>query len=248
MLIAVVLAGCGSTGSTSDQAPITLLVAASTRNAIEEIVQAYRQANPSTKFRISSGPSNSLAQQIVAGAPADIFLSASPGWAAAVEQAGMAEQTINLLTNKLVMVVPTGNTIGIRSPDDLLLTQVKRIAVAGKNVPAGIYAEQTLARLGLFEKLTQDHKLVRGSDVRVALAYVERGEVDAGIVYATDAQLSTHVECVWEFDQHLHEPIVYPAVFVRQKQASSHAADFFEFLRSTKAANIFQEYGFASEE
>ena len=244
LLVAVAIAGCGSKDTTSNQPSINVLVAASTRNAIEEIAKIYRQNHPFIEFRISSGSSNNLARQILAGAPADIFLSANPGWSETIEQAGRVDQSVDLLTNRLVLIVPTGNPAGIQKPLDLLFEPIERIAIAGKNVPAGIYAEQVLTQYELFESLTRDHKLVRGSDVRITLAYVERGEVDAGIVYATDACISPQVEVVWKFDPQLHEPIVYPAALLRPVSASADAEGFFGFLRSIEAGEIFRKYGF----
>jgi molybdate transport system substrate-binding protein len=156
---------------------------------------------------VSSGASNTLATQIIEGAPADLFLSASTEWADSLRSKGLAIEARNLLGNSLVIAVPGGNPAGVKSPGDLAGEAVKKLALAGENVPAGKYAEQALRSAGLGEQLKT--KIVRGQDVRMTLGFVERGEVEAGIVYATDVKLSRAVETAYRFDPGMHDPIVY---------------------------------------
>ena len=120
----------------------------------------------------------------------------------------------------------------------------KRIAVAGPTVPAGIYARQALKKLKLLDMLEADKKIVAGDNVRVTLTYVERGEVEAGIVYATDARISDKVEQVYTFAADTHEPIRYPLVLLKSGQTSTSARAFFEYLQSAKAKEIFEKQGF----
>ena len=152
------------------------------------------------EVKVNLGPSSGLAGQILAGAPADLFLSANQEWADEVQKAGQTATATRLLTNRLVIVVPTGNPGGVQKPDDLLSDKVKKIALAGEKVPAGMYADQSLEKLGLLKKLTDAGKIVRGQDVRSALSYVERGEAEAGIVYSTDVGSAEGVEQEYEFD------------------------------------------------
>ena len=120
---------------------------------------------------------------------------------------------MRLLTNQLVIVVPSGNPGDVREPKDLLSDKVKKIALAGEKVPAGMYAEQALTKLDLLPQLTAAQKIVRGQDVRNTLSFVERGEAEAGIVYSTDVRIASGVTTAHEFDASLHDEIVYVLVY-----------------------------------
>ncbi|MEK6710252.1 MAG: molybdate ABC transporter substrate-binding protein, partial [Nitrospinota bacterium] len=189
--------------------PATILVAASTRDAVEEIAKRFRERT-GTPVRVVPGPSSGLAAQILAGAPADVFLSANRAWAEKVRAEGLALEMLPLLGNDLVIVVPKGNPARVKAPADLTGIRVKRVALAGEKVPAGIYADQALQSLGLRERLVAEKKIVRGQDVRMALTFVERGEAEAGIVYATDAKISREVETAYVFPASAYQDkIVY---------------------------------------
>lgn len=239
-----VFSGCDGAKETATREKVTILAAASTTNAIEAAAQLFENENDSIAVRISTGPSNGLARQIMAGAPADVFLSANKQWADAIVSEGLSDTTIELLTNRMVLIVPQGNPAAITGPNDLTHAKVSRVAVAGENVPAGIYAEQALRRLNLFDSLRESNKLARGSDVRVTLAYVERAEVEAGIVYATDARLSEQVEIVAVLDPRTHEAVVYPLVLLKMATDKPAARQFFEFLQSAAGLAVFEKYGF----
>jgi molybdate transport system substrate-binding protein len=239
VLLAPVTAGCAS--ETPGAAPaVTVLAAASTAEAIEEVAQRFHDAT-GIEVRVSGGPSNALARQIESGAPADLFLSASVEWAEAVGPHAAA--TKPLLSNRLVLVVPKGNPAGVRTPEDLLSDRVGRVALAGEGVPAGRYADAALKSLGLSEKLGQD-RIARGHDVRATLAFAERGEAEAGIVYATDAAASDRVEVVHMFDPSLHPPIVYPVVLLKAGPAGEAGRRFFEYVDTDEAQEVFRRHGF----
>jgi molybdate transport system substrate-binding protein len=244
ILCAVLLASCNSAKMNRDQIRVNVLVAASAASSIETISQMFETANPGVDVRVVSGPSNGLAQQILAGAPADIFLSASAQWADSVSAEGLTSEAVDLLTNRLVLIVPIDNPVRIQQPADLTNEAVKRIAIAGENVPAGIYGEQVLRNLGLLETLQREKKLVRGSDVRATLAYVERAEADVGIVYASDARNSDRVKKVFEFDPQHHDRIVYRVVLIESSENKVGARPFFEFLKSSAARDVFESFGF----
>lgn len=225
-----------------EAAPRTLIVsvAASTTEAMEALcAQFARQSG--VEVKVNPGPSNGLATQILAGAPADLFLSASREWADQVDAAGRAVDRADLLTNRLVAVVPSGNPANVAAPADLATDAVQKIALAGENVPAGTYADQALMKLGLLPGLVDAGKIVRGQDVRSALGYVERGEAEAGIVYATDVRVAPGVEEAFAFDPELHDEIVYVLVLVEDGPA---ARELFEFLQSEPAEQTFAELGF----
>lgn len=222
---------------------VTVSAAASTKEVVEALASGFKSKNGVT-VHVNAGPSSALANQILAGAPADLFLSASQPWADAVKQGGQAIESKRILTNKLVLVVPKGNPVGVKQPADLLAPAVKRIALAGEKVPAGTYADQALGKLGLLQKLVGANKIARGQDVRTALSYVERGEAEAGIVYSTDVAVANSVESVYEFDRQLHDEIVYVLLLLKAAEKNPAARSLFDFLSSPEAAVEFRKFGF----
>ena len=133
--------GCGQhDGATTQPNSVTAFVAASTQDAIKDVAAKFTH-DTGIAVKISPGGSNTLAQQILNGADADVFLSANEQWADAVKEKGFAAETRLLLTNGLVLIVPKENPAGIKKPEDLLGAKVEHVALAGENVPAGIYGK-----------------------------------------------------------------------------------------------------------
>lgn len=237
--------GCGQRTGTKPTAQVLILGAASTKDALQEMADVLRKSTAEDlQIEISTGPSHALAQQILSGAPADIYVSANRRWADKVAEANLAEQTVDWLGNALVLVVPMNSTVKINRLEDLTSPEVRRIAVAGPNVPAGIYAEEALKYYHLWDTLSSQDVLVRGHDVRSTLAYAERGEVDAAVVYATDAMLTGNVRVVARFAPASHEPIVYPLVRIKSPAENRAADQVFQFLQSPEARQIAEKYGF----
>lgn len=232
-----------ATSTTADEDVLILSAAASTREAIETLVDRY-QTRSGTRVKLNLGSSSALANQIIAGAPADLFLSANRRWAEEVRRSGKVLAATALLTNRLVLVVPAGNPADVEGPQDLLSPQVTKIALAGEKVPAGIYADQTLASLNLLDNLVAEGKIVRGQDVRSALSYVERGEVEAGIVYSTDLGAASGLSIVHEFDPRLHDEIVYVLVLLRGEERRPQAQQFYDYLQSSTADSVYTSHGF----
>jgi molybdate transport system substrate-binding protein len=224
--------------------PLVLSAAASTKEIMEALADKFR-VDTGTEVKVNLGASSSLAAQILAGAPADLFLSANQQWADEIQKSGQAGTSARLLTNKLVMVVPTKNPGEVHKPEDLLSDKVKKIALAGEKVPAGMYADQSLEKLGLLKKLTDANKIVRGQDVRSALSYVERGEAEAGIVYSTDVGMAEGAESVYDFDPKSHDEIVYVLVLLKHGADNPDAKKFFEFLQSPAANDVYTKFGFS---
>jgi molybdate transport system substrate-binding protein len=222
---------------------VIVSAAASAKDLIEELAKEFGRTSP-TEVKVNAGPSNALASQILAGAPADLFLSANQQWADEIEKASHAIDKVRLLTNGLVIVVPKGNPGEVHEPTDLLSEKVKKVALAGEKVPAGMYAEQALTKLDLFRPLMQDQKIVRGQDVRNALSFVERGEAEAGIVYSTDVRISPNVVTAHEFDASLHGEIVYVLVLLENVDNRSAARKFYEFLQSPDTNKVYEQFGF----
>jgi molybdate transport system substrate-binding protein len=244
---AVSLLGCGpgKDGGTakSEDGTVLALVAASTKDAVHEAAAAFTRET-GTAVKLNADDSSKLATQIVNGAPADLFLSANTQWAEFVRDKGFVHESRPLLGNRLVLVVPVGNPAHVGGPQDLAAPAVHKVAVAGPNVPAGIYARQALTHLHLWDELERHKKIVSGENVRVALSYVERGEAEAGVVYATDAKITERVESVYPFAPSTHEPIVYPLVLLQTGARNEAARKFYDYLQSPKGTAVFQKYGF----
>lgn len=233
------IAGCRQAGD--EHNVIIALVAASTKDAVQEAAALFHKES-GAQVTLQADDSARLAAQIVQGAPAHLFLSANDQLADFVKQKDYAQEATLLLGNRLVVIVPRGNPAHVAQPKDLTQAAVKHVALAGPSVPAGQYAREALKRLKLWDAL--EPRIVSGQNVRVALAYVEQGEAEAGIVYATDARITDRVEMVHEFADDTHDPIHYPLVLLKTGQEHPAARQFYVFLQSARAAEVFRKYGF----
>ncbi len=241
-----VAAALGPAGSRAADDPagqtIVVFAAASTSNAIGEIKRRFTETS-GVQVQASYGSSAALAQQIVNGAGADVFLSADVSWADYLAKNGLVARRQNLLGNRLVIVLPDDSTLDVKKPEDLLAESVQHLALGNpESVPAGKYARQALKKLGLWERLRP--KVAAAEDVRSALAYVESGAAEAGIVYATDAAISKKVKVAVAVPQELTGPICYPAVLLKQGVGRPAAESFYRCLRRPESLKIFQKYGF----
>ncbi len=233
------LAGCHR----PEQTTLTLSVAASLSESITEIESAYKQTHAHVDFRENFGPSGTLAGQIEQGAPVEVFLSAASQPMNALEAKGLiaAGSRRNLLRNSLVLVAPRASQL--RDFQGLASSSVRVIALGDPaSVPAGQYGKETLLSMQLLDKVKT--KLVLGTDVRQVLTYVETGNADAGLVYATDAQTSDKVRIVATAPDSTHAPIVYPVAVVKGRPAEEAARKFVEYLGMPTAQAIFQKHGF----
>ncbi len=244
--LAAVLAVAGCGPSRPPPAPprteLVVFAAASAGDALEQIKAGFEKQSD-MPVRINVGSSAALAAQIAQGAEADLFLSASEEWAADLNARHLVVHRRNLLGNALVLVVPADSRLAISGPADLLAPDVAHVALADpETVPAGKYAKAALTALGLWDKLKD--KIVPGGDVRQTLVYVERGEAEAGIVYATDAAASSGVKNVHTFDPVLTRPILYSLMAIKTRQFNPVARSFFDYLGSPAATEIFEKHGF----
>ena len=236
-------AACGAPPD-ADRETVLLFAAASTKEFVEDVVAEFRRTHPRVSVKTSYGGSSTLAQQVMAGAEADLFLSANQGWARTLDQRKLVAQQCDLLGNELALVVAKGNQRQITEPKDLLAGDIHRVALAEPDsVPAGIYAKQALVKLALWDRLKP--RIVGAADVRQALAYVETGAADAGIVYATDAAMSAQVEIAYRFDTELTEPIVCPLALLEHGSAKPSVRELYEEFQSDRAAECARKRGFA---
>jgi molybdate transport system substrate-binding protein len=226
---------------------LTISVAASVKDAMADIQTAYEAENPTVQVTYNFGSSGSLAQQILQGAPTDIFLSASQKWMDELEDRNQIVENSrhNLLRNSLVLVVLQDRT-DITGFSDLANDTISRVAIGEpESVPAGQYAKEALITLNLFDSLQS--RLTFGKDVWQVLSYVETGNVDAGLIYATDAKVSDRVKVVAIASPNTHSPITYPISIVADSEQIEAAQSFIEFLSSDRAIEIFDSYGFTVE-
>ena len=233
--------------SAADRGPL-VLAAASLQESLTEAADAWAaqgHARPVLSFAASSA----LARQIMAGAPADLFLSADEPWMDAVQKAGLlrAGTRTTLLGNRLVLIAPAGSRVRLTPARGFPIARALgggRLAVADPDaVPAGKYAKAALTSLGLWRGVAG--RLAPAENVRAAMALVERGAAPLGIVYATDAKASRAVRVVGTFPASSHPPIRYPVAVLK---ASRHkdAAAFRAFLLSRQARAIFARHGFSA--
>ncbi len=245
ILAAVVVSGCGQRRN-GEPASLTVSVAASLQNAMAEIAPGFERYRPGTKLNFNFGGSGTLEQQIEQGAPADVFFSAAPKPMDALAAKGLilADTRRDLLRNDVVLIAPKGTTEP-RTFADLPGGTVKLIALGDPDsVPAGDYGRQTLRSLHLWEPVQS--KLVLAKDVRQVLAYVETGNADAGIVYATDARESERVRVVAAAPAGSHTPVVYPIAVTRDTRNAAAARAFVGFLAGRDATDIFARHGFTT--
>ena len=224
---------------------ITVFAAASLTNALSEVSAQYEKAN-ATKIVHSFAASSTLAKQIEAGAPADIFMSADAKWMNYLGEKKLIDPASrrDLLGNKLVLIAPKGKAFAVKFDKGFDFSKAfdGRLCTGDiDSVPAGIYAKQSLTFLNWWDGVKT--RIVGAQDVRGALAFVERGECAAGIVYETDARISTKVEIVGTFPEDSHLPIVYPLAFVAA--AKNRNRDYYEYLQTPEALAIFSRYGFS---
>jgi len=223
---------------------LTVSAAISLKDALDEIEVLYAAERPGSAVHFNLGGSGTLQRQIEQGAPVDIFISASPKEMDALEAKGLldAGSRRNLVRNTVVLIVPAGSS-GISSFEDLTKPAAKIIAVGEpQTVPAGEYAKEILTHLGIYDQVKP--KLVLAKDVRQVLTYVETGNADAGIVYATDAKVSKKVSVVATAPESSHSPVIYPAAVIKNSKDPDAAKAFLDFLAGSNAQAVFQKFGF----
>ena len=236
---AAAIVGC-SPGSEPER--LLVFAATSLINAIEEIRPAF-QEKEGIELAVSYGASQMLAQQIVQGAPADLFISAGEGPVGLLAGRDLTDGGArSLLSNDLVVVSRMAGT-PLESIEDLASGLVGRIAIADPDLaPAGAYARESLVNLGLWESLAD--KLVLSPNVRVALAYVEAGNADAALVYRTDAMASSGLRVLDIVPADTYSTVVYPAVLIRGSGGRERAELFLDHLQTPSVREVFARYGF----
>ena len=224
---------------------LTVSAAASLTDILNAINGAYVSQNPAVTIAPNFASSGTLQTQIENGAPVDVFISAGATQMDNLQRQNLLlnETRRDLLNNRVVMVVPFESALRLTSFGDLALDKVKKIAIGDpKSVPAGMYASQSFDELGITAQLQP--KEVLAADVRQVLTYVEGGNVDAGVVYWTDAITSPKVKVVAVGPEDINAKIVYPVAVMKASKNRDLAKSYIDFLLGAQAKALFEKYGF----
>jgi molybdate transport system substrate-binding protein len=243
--LVLALVAASGIGDASAQ-ELTFSVAISMKEAIEELGRRFTQGRPGVVLRYNFGASGELQKQIEAGAPVDLFVSAAQRQMDALDKKGLivASSRRVFARNVLTVVKPVDSRLDIAKPADLADARVGRVVIGNpRTVPVGQYAEESLRALGLWANVQP--KLVLAENVRQALDYVARGEVDAGIVYATDAALRGRaVQEAFRPAQDTYRPVMYPVAVVTDTRQPALAGAFIDLLVSAEGQRALARLGF----
>jgi molybdate transport system substrate-binding protein len=238
----------GLAATVASAAEPLVFAAASLKNALDEIAEAYKSES-SQAVVISYAASSALARQIEEAAPADIFISADLQWMDYLAEMQLINETsrVTLLGNRLVLVAPRDSTVALEIGPAMKLVEALgpdgKLAMAGvEAVPAGRYGKAALTHYNLWDAVQP--RVVESDNVRGALAFVATGEAPLGIVYATDAAAEPKVKVVGTFPEDSHPPVVYPAALLANAPNPTESDAFFTYVIGAKAQAIFEKHGF----
>jgi molybdate transport system substrate-binding protein len=241
-LVAAWVAGCAAPRKAPEK-PLLIMGAASLAEVLPRVGEAWAtRGHLPPQFTFDG--SSRLARQIEAGAPGDVFVSADTAWMDALVRRELvaAPTRVDLLGNRLVVIVAGTDNRGMTSLAELGNAGWSRVAVAGEAVPAGRYARAALESAGVLGAVTP--RIVSADNVRSALAWVAGGDVDVGIVYATDARVEPGVRVLYEIPAELSPPVTYAAAVVARSANPAEARNFLQFCRGVEARAIFEAAGF----
>lgn len=224
------------------QADVVIFAAASLKNAMDAVAADFTRET-GTKVVLSYAGSGQLAKQVIAGAPADLFISANEAWMDQVDREGLLQERRDLLGNSLVLIGndPRATPVDLSSGTDLaaMLDGGKLAMALVDSVPAGQYGKAALEYLGLWDSVAAS--VAQADNVRAALALVSTGEAPLGITYATDAAADPRVSILATFDAETHPAITYPAALI---STDDEARAFYDALSDEAAAARFEQFGF----
>lgn len=232
--------------SLAEPVSLTILAAASLTDVCDELKTRFEAENPNISVSISYGGSGALQTQIEEGAPADVFMSAAQKQMNALNEEGLmdSDSIVQLLENKVVLVVPKEGDTSVTSFEDVATDAVTMIGLGEPgSVPVGQYSEEIFESLGILDEVTA--KANYGSDVRTVLSWVETSAVDCGVVYATDAYTTEDVSIVCEAPEGSCTPVIYPVGVVAASEHPDEAAAWLEFIQSEESMELFASYGFS---
>ena len=238
--------------TSGDKKELYVFAAASLTESLEEIKAAYEKGNPDLEIIYTFDSSGTLKTQIEEGAYADIFISAAQKQMNALDPEKNPEakdkiidpeSRIDLLENKVCLVVPKGSTKDIKTFEDLNSDRVETLALGNSDVPVGQYSEEILRNLGSWDAIQE--KITFGSNVKEVTTWIVEGVVDCGIIYKTDAY-SAGLDVVYEEDgSHLDTPVIYPAALLKESENLEEARKLLAYFQGPEAMEIFQSVGFS---
>jgi molybdate transport system substrate-binding protein len=238
---ALAIAAAGAFASVQ-AAELTICAAASLTHAFRDIAPLFERAHPGTKPQFNFGASGALLQQIAKGAPADVFASADQETMDQAHKLGLLRQRRDFVSNTLVVIVPSRSAKAPKAVADLTQPSFARIAIGlPASVPAGRYSQGVLEAAGVWSAIAP--KMIGANNVRQALDYVARGEVDAAFVYSTDAALMPDKVKV-ALTLATPQPILYPVAALAAAPNAVDAAKFVDFLLTAPAQAVLAKYGF----
>lgn len=231
---------------TAEKVELTILAAASLTDVCDELKTRFENENPNITVNISYGGSGALQTQIEEGAPADVFISAATKQMTALDEEGLmdSDTIVQLLENKVVLVVPKESDTSVSSFEDVATDAVTMIGLGEPgSVPVGQYSEEIFESLGILDAVKA--KANYGSDVRTVLSWVETAAVDCGVVYATDAYTSQDVTIVCEAPEGSCKKVIYPVGVMAASEHPDEAEAWIAFLQSDASMKLFEDYGFS---
>lgn len=240
----------------AEHVELVVFAAASMTETLNQIAEQYKEVAPNVTLTFNFDSSGTLKTQIQEGADCDLFISAAQKQMnqldAAADAAVNAEgldfvlqgTRVNLVENKVVLVVPEGNPAGVESFDDVATDKVKLVALGNSDVPVGQYSEEIFTALGVWDQLNADQKITFGTNVKEVTSQVSEAAVDCGVVYATDAA-SAMLTVVADAPADTHKPVVYPAAVLNITKHETEAKAFLDYLRTDACAEVFASVGFS---
>ncbi|MDV4152428.1 molybdate ABC transporter substrate-binding protein [Clostridium sp. AL.422] len=247
-LLITLFSGCSSNEplKNSNETTITIAAAASLKNCMEdELIPMFIEKYPNIKIQATYDSSGKLQTQIEEGAEVDVFMSAAIKQMNELNKEGLIEDNsiVELLENKIVLIVPKVSNKEIKSFDDILKSD--KIAIGDPaSVPAGQYAKELFENLKIWDEVSAKASL--GTNVTEVLNWVAEGSADSGIVYSTDAASNNKVDVVLEAPEGSVSKVIYPIGIVKASKNKEEAKNFTDFLKSEEAIKVFESYGFSS--
>lgn len=237
VILSILMTGCNS----RKDEPLTIGVAASLTSVMEELAPMF-QEETGLELKVSYASSGTLQNQIRAGAPLDIFISASKSKMDELASENRIEDMTNLLRNRVFFVVNKEYSEEIKTINDLISTDYKIAIGEPDSVPAGRYSKEILKSLELWDQL--ENHFVYGKNVRQVVDYINSGEVSSGFIYKTDLVVLKEGQSNYLMSEDLHTPIIYPIGMVSESKNKESARLFYKFLEKESSIELFEKYEF----
>lgn len=249
LCVVIVIGGCGrKTETKEEKTELHILAAASLTDVLTEAAGIYQKEETNVELIFDFDSSGTLKTQIEQGAPADVFISASERQMKELDEAGLMKRSsiVKLLENRVVLIKASESDLDIHSFEEAAEDKVSMVAIGNADVPVGQYTEEIYRKLGLWQQICT--KANWAANVRQVLDWVASGNVDCGIVYATDAMVEEKAVVVCEAPEGACERVIYPAGAVQAGGHPEEAEAFLRYLKTKEMKALFEKYGFTNYE